>query len=263
MAAATDRSFAPDWRDAQGYAALLRAEPVAIAWEWLRRDPAYRAAAAGTRHRDMAADFAAVPRDPAAGPWGLHAFEDPALPAPVARPVWHRAAYARVLTADAQAGGAAPDRFDLARFAAIATVLRGPAGFEHLLLSDGASSLRLDIVSGSLLAGPVCLSYRLAGLAAVRGPLDALGALIRLCHSGCLARPQARDRNRRLVLLLRAWDALQSGASQREVAAALLSGEAAARRWRSEAPSLRSRAQRLARGARAMARGGYRVLLEI
>ena len=54
--------------------------------------------------------------------------------------------------------------------AAIATVVRDPAGPEHVLLSDGVTSLRLDLVNGSLLAGPVCLTYRLAGLAALRGP---------------------------------------------------------------------------------------------
>jgi hypothetical protein len=63
-------------------------------------------------------------------------------------------------------------------------------------------------------------------------------------------------------LLLRAWDAVQDGATQREIAAALLSGEAADARWRSAVPSLRSRAQRLVTGARAQARGGWRGLLE-
>ena len=35
----------PDWRNGDAYAALVRAEAAAIAWEWLRRDPRYRAAA--------------------------------------------------------------------------------------------------------------------------------------------------------------------------------------------------------------------------
>jgi hypothetical protein len=259
---ASDRPFVPDWRDPRGYAGLLSAEPAAIAWEWLRRDPGYRAAATTSARRAANTAPAVLPTDASAARWGLHAFADPALPASAARPVWHRAAHARVLVAEARPGGTPEDRFDLRRFATAATVVREPAGPEHLLVSDGAASLRLDIVSGSLLAGPVRLSYRLAGLATLRGPLDTLGALLRLSQSGRLARPRARDRNRRFVLLLRAWDALEAEASQREVAAVLLSDDAAAARWRSEAPSLRSRAQRLVRGARAMAGGGYRRLLE-
>lgn len=256
---APDHSLVPDWRDGQAYAGLLGAEPAGHAWEWLRRDPDYRVAAATPRRPGTGP--AVLPAEPLAPRWDLHAFEDPALPALAARPVWCRAGYGRVLEADARAGGPPQDRFDLARFAAVTTVVRDRAGTEHLLVSDGASSLRLDILSGSVLAGPVCLAYRLAGLAALRGPLDTLGGLLRLSQSGRLARPAARDRNRRLVLLLRAWDALRDGASQRELAAVLLSDEAAARRWRTEAPSLRARAQRLARSARAMASGGYRRLL--
>src|SRR5690606_16292003 len=135
--------------------------------------------------------------------------------------------------------------------------VRAAAGAEHWLLSDGAASLRLDIVSGSLLAEPACLSYRLSGFAALRGPLGALGALLGLRQRGRLARPAPRSRNRRCILLLRAWDALQAGATQRQIAAVLLSGEAAAARWRIAAPSLRSCAQRLVKGGRAMAHGGY------
>ena len=64
------------------------------------------------------------------------------------------------------------------------------------------------------------------------------------------------------MLLLRAHDALAAGADQRDIAEALLSREAAQPKWRVGAPSLRSRAQRLVRGARLMAAGGYRELLK-
>jgi hypothetical protein len=61
--------------------------------------------------------------------------------------------------------------------------------------------------------------------------------------------------------MLRAYDALAAGASQREIAAVLLDGDARRDRWRIHSPSLRSRAQRLAACARAMGEGGYRALL--
>jgi hypothetical protein len=54
----------PDWRETAAYAAVLAGGRPALAWELLRRDPAYRS------------DFSAVPGDAAAAHfaavWGLH-----------------------------------------------------------------------------------------------------------------------------------------------------------------------------------------------
>lgn len=250
-----------DWRDPAGYATLHAAGPDAFAWEWLRRDPTYRAAASAAARAACRNGVLALADDPAAARWGLHAFEDPALPAGTARPVWRREHYALVLVVTAETDGSADDRFELARFARLATVVAGADGAEHLLLAEGLASLRIDSVGGSLAGGPVRLAYRLAGFAGLEGPLAALRDLLELRESGRLRAPRARSRNRRLVLLLRAYDALEAGASQREIAGVLLSPEAARARWRTEAPSLRLRAQRLAGGARAMARGGYGSLL--
>lgn len=256
----------PDWRDARGYAPLLHASPENLAWEWLRRDPGYAAAAvaaaaaSGPRHRGGAGS-GVIEADPAAARWGLHAFENPAFAAGAARPVWRREWFGRVLVAEARAEGPAGERLDLARFAGLVRVVRGAGGAEHVLLSDGRSGLRLDIAAGSLLAGPVLLSYRLAGIEAPRGSLVTLHGLLRLVRTGRFARAPVRTRNRRLVLLLRAHDALRAGATQREIADGLLGGDAALAHWRTEAPSLRSQAQRLAKGARAMAGGGWRALL--
>ncbi|WP_296614651.1 DUF6499 domain-containing protein [Sphingomonas sp.] len=51
----------PDWRDADAYAPVLLGGRPALAWELLRRDPAYRAFVA----RDDSARAAA-------SRWGLH-----------------------------------------------------------------------------------------------------------------------------------------------------------------------------------------------
>jgi hypothetical protein len=143
----------------------------------------------------------------------------------------------------------------------MATVVRDVCGTERILISDGASSLRLDVEAGTMLQVPVRLAYRLAGLEAARRPLEALQGLLSLWRTGSLATPRARSRNQRLILLLRAGDALAVGATQREIASELLSREPTPPRWRAEVPSLRLRAQRLAKGAAAMAAGGYRSLL--
>jgi len=61
--------------------------------------------------------------------------------------------------------------------------------------------------------------------------------------------------------MLRVHDALQEGASQREIGATLFGDERVAHDWIGESDSLRSRVRRLVREANAMARGGYRQLM--
>lgn len=249
----------PDWREGPAYADLLSAEYPAFAWEWTRRDLRYRETALRSiEHRYAAWDG---PANPAAGCWGLHRFEDPGLCAADARPIWRREWYPGVLSGSALPGGTPEDQVDLARFDGLVRVTRGLDGTEHVLVSDGRSSVRLDIEEGTITAGPVLLAYRLSGVAGARDGVGELGRFLYLCRTGRMPQRAPSPRNRRLVLLLRATDALAAEASQRDLAAALLSAEAANARWRSEAPSLRSRAQRLVVGARAMAGGQFRALL--
>lgn len=261
----------PDWRDADAYAPLLNVGRPGFAWEWLRRTEGYRDAAArvlgtkaspqrayGSRRATRVAEG-----DEGAEDWGLHLFEAPDRDAIAARPVWCRGVFSHVLEAVALDEGAAEERFDPMRLGRLVTLVRGAHGSEHLLLSDGARSIRLDIVSGTVGQGPVLLRYCLAGLSALQPSLLALRQLLALWSAGRFSRnlhPRER-RAARWILLLRTHDALAAGASQRDIAAALLGREAAERRWRVEAPSLRSRAQRLVREARAMAAGGHLSLL--
>ena len=238
------------------YAPLLRAGRSGFAWEWLRRDLAYveasRAARQGGRRETTVAD-------PRAARWGLHAFEAPDRPVPAARPVWRREFFPYVLQAEADDAGGAAERLDLERLGALATPVIDGGGCEHLLLSDGQRSIRIDILSGTLRAGPVRLRYRLSGLAGVEPPLLALRQLLALWRTGTFSaalHPSER-RAARWILALRAHDALAAGCSQREIALRLLGSEAAGPRWRIEASSLRSRAQRLVREARRQAAGGY------
>ncbi|MBX3562653.1 MAG: DUF2285 domain-containing protein [Sphingomonas sp.] len=246
-----------DWRDAAAYAPLLEADRSILAWEWLRRDPAYRQAA-GRWLRRPASRGACE----AAAAWGLHAFEPPHRPAPLARPVWRTDVHAHVLAAMAVGAGPGPDAFDLSRLEAMSTLVR-TQGRERLLISDGLRAIRLDILSGSLAAGPVRLRYLLSGLDTAEKPLLTLRRLLALWRRGrfsAMLHPR-EPRAARWVLMLRAFDALGAGADQREIAEALLSDAAAGARWRTASPSLRSRVQRLVRGARRMAAGGYLRLL--
>lgn len=251
-----------DWRDAAAYAPLLDADRSVFAWEWLRRDPAYEAAALEALE-GLGSDSGRSGPSPDPGQWGLHDFEHPHACAPFARPMWRAEAWPYVLAVQAEDGGDLGDNFDLRRMGPLATLQETAGKKEHLLLSDGLRAIRLDVMGGSLQGGAVRLRYSLAGIASVAAPLLTLRRLIELWRRGRfsarLHRPEARAG--RWVMMLRAHDAISAGAGQREIAAELINRVARVPGWRSEAPSLRSQVQRLVRGARMMARGGYRQLL--
>ena len=237
-----------NWTEASVYAPLLLADRSILAWEWLRRSPAYRAAAAG-----CGADSEV---------WGLLRYVPPGLAAPDARPLWTAAVHPLVLRAAAEEGVDPGDMFD-SRLVGSAIVMLETGAGEHLLVSDGYRAIRLDIEAGTLRRGPVRLCYRLCGLASAGRPLLTLRRLLAYCRDGrfsaMLHPPETRAA--RHVLMLRAHDAMAAGANQREIAATLLCAEASFARWRIAAPTLRSRVQRLVRNARNMANGGYRELL--
>ena len=258
---ARERGHAADWRDAAAYAPLLSADRSVFAWEWLRRDPAYRAAAEWAFGR---ASVSASGELPDAGRWGLHSFEAPGCGAPAARPIWRAEIHPYVLEADTAPATDACDSFELARLRRITTLVAAPGGREHLLISDGLRTIRMDVLSGSLRNGAVRLRYRLSGFEAAERPLLTLRRLLALWRTGRFAcrLHSVEARAGRFVLMLRAHDALASGASQREIAAELLCAEAGEVRWRVSAPTLRSRVQRLVRNARTMAAGGYASLLK-
>jgi hypothetical protein len=245
-----------DWRDADAYALLLRADRSIFAWEWLRRDPCYRAAA-----EQALEGGAASVREAAA--WGLLRFEDPGLAAPDARPLWRAEDHRLVLRARAVRPREPRDTVDLASLCGLSTMIEQPAGGEHWLLSDGLSAIRLDLVEGTCRCGPVELQYLLFGRASLRGPLLSLRRLLGLIEArrfGKALHP-AEPGARRWILRLRAHDALACGASQREIAAAMLSASAGTARWRVHEASLRSQVQRLVRSARWQARRGWRAFL--
>jgi hypothetical protein len=248
----------PDWRDSAAYEPLLDAERSFFAWEWLRRNPGYRAAAERiSPRRGTFRETQAAP-----GRWGLHSFVPPDVTVPEARPVWRAEIHPFVLCVDAHPANG-EDQFDLGRFAAVSTLLPAVDGREHLLISDGFRSIRIDVMAGSLLGGPAELRYRLAGFKSAERPLLTLRRLLAIWQTGRFSRSlhPKEVRAKRWVLMLRALDALAADADQREIAAVLFSEEARQPRWRVHSPSVRSRTQRLVRSARVMAAGGFRALL--
>lgn len=251
-----ETASAQDWRNAAAYAPLLDADRSLFAWEWLRRDPCYRAAAAAALSADV--------QGPSARPdsFGLIAFEPPHLAVPDARPLWRADVHPYVLAAEPCGPAAAADSFDLERLRHLARIIEDEDG-EHLLLSDGLRMVRLDVRRGSLAGGPVGLRYLIQGVASAEPPLLTLRRFLALGRSGRFSRSLhiGEARARRWVLMLRTVDALAGGADQREIAGVLLSRSVGEPGWRSREPSIRSQVQRLVRSSRRMARGGWRELL--
>lgn len=256
----SSEGYLPDWRNAAAYEPLVNADRSLFAWEWLRRDRSYRAAAERALETGTGRGRAAAGEMPER--WGLQAFEPPSLTVPDARPVWRAEVHPYVLGVHA-CPPTSEDVFDLQRFSAISTLVRNAGDREHLLICDGLRAIRIDVLTGSIAGGPAELRYQVAGFATAERPLIALQRLLALWRTGrfCRSLHSNEARAKRWLLMLRAHDALTAGAGQREVAMVLLSAEAGELRWRSHSPSVRSQVQRLVRGARSMASGGYLELL--
>lgn len=247
-----------DWRDAAAYAPLLRADRSLVAWEFLRRDPAYRAAATKALSAGMPQGFPGV--EPAS--FGLVVFEPPSLPVPFARPMWRADVHRMVVPVERGRAGRSEDQFDLDRLSSFARLETSP-GHEHVLISDGLHCIRLDGSPGTFSAGAVKLRFTIEGMASAKIPLLVLRRLIGVTSSGSFSKRlhPPESRGRRWMLKLRAFDACCEGASLREIAAVLVRASAADPLWRQREPSIRSQAQRLARGGCRLAAGEYRRLL--
>lgn len=156
----------------------------------------------------------------------------------------------------------APDLVDVMRLGFRATVITY-ADREYVVLDDGFHRLRLDVLSGTVREGPVQPLFQVRGLSSIEPKLVTLsriGMLARLGRCSGAIWPLER-RMPRWVDMLRVHDAVQEGASQREIAVALFGAERIATDWQGGSDSLRSHVRRLIKLGQAMAAGGYRRLL--
>jgi hypothetical protein len=230
------------WRHGQHYAYLETTGRAGFAWEWLRRTSAYQEA--WRQHRACAA---AAP-----GSFGLETWTDPKLPAWRARPIWRAAADPGVLAVTDMRPATEPgEAIDLLPLAAWASVAIDRDDNEHWLISDGRWSVRIDIISGTLLGGPYEPRFELIGVAglgrAIRA-MERLRALVRARPIPAALQPD-HVRTTRWIAELRTADAMAAGAPTRAIAEALFGIEAGTS-WRLDQESYRSRTRRLMRTVR-------------
>ncbi len=122
---------------------------------------------------------------------------------------------------------------------------------ELVRIDVGGTTLRLDVVEGTLTAGPVGIEPSVT----LGAPLDQQLHAIRQLDALLAGQPLISDCNRRLgglVSALRAVDAIEAGASLRDIGLDLLGGSD----WPGDGEHLKSRARRLVMLARALVSAG-------
>jgi hypothetical protein len=178
-----------------------------------------------------------------------------------ARPIWDRAVDTSVVTVSTS-GATALNAFDVRHVMGLATIVTSCAGVEHLLLSDGLRHLRLDVVRGTLLAGPVAMHFSLNDGPTLSAQLDTVRHWQRFRKGRDLGRIAKQEHRARIwVRQLRALDGAVAGATMREIAQTLFPALATSVALQDRNSAIRSRVRRLLRAARANVGGGYRRIL--
>ncbi len=157
-----------------------------------------------------------------------------------------------------------PDAFDLRQLGLPMRILRG-GGQEEIAIDSGQVIVRLSVAAGTLLAGPVRLTYRIEGrrlLSRRLLALQQLDALMRLKRVPKPLRPELPERRKdRNLLLLRTIDALARSKPARAVAIELFGADCVETDWAHESDYLRMQTRRLIDAAKRLVNGGYLKLL--
>lgn len=239
----------PDWRRAESYRPLLRADAATWAWEFGRRS--LQTGGGGDIGSGQLPDLCFAGAGPAgddlpAALWTWRA--DPAVP---------------VLSAEAPSSEEAIC-LNLARLRLPCLLARAESGEQHLMICDGERRLRLAVLGADLLQGAVILRYHLPALEFSKSSLQALRLLIGLLETGRLApRREAQTKQTRWVEALRAHDARSDGASQRQIAILIFGEDRVREDWAGPSDYMRMRVHRLLRMADDLVAGGYRAMCSL
>ncbi|HIE1823502.1 TPA: DUF2285 domain-containing protein [Pseudomonas aeruginosa] len=245
---------AEQWYPSAAYLYVLHLDDLALAWEYLRRNPEYRR---DWRDRQR--------RPEAAQRWGLRQLEDPRLDARDAHPAWfpdHPELIHLYPDVDPMPDSVA---FDFWRIPGskglihdgrrLLLTTRWPGCFLRLTVAPGLEQGMAYVHAVRACARP-CARFR-----AIAAELDRLAVA---ADAAPLAAARCRPCPAVLLELqtLQALDATLAGASLREVAAGLFGPVAVTGGWHADG-GLRSKVRRLVRRGRELMHGGYRRLAQI
>ena len=239
------------WYPTAAYLYTLHLDDLALAWEYLRRNPDYQRDWL-RRHR----------RANVAKRWGLRVLEDPALDARIAHPAWfpdHDAVVQLYPDADPP-----PDAlvFEFWRIPGDKRLIHD--GKRLVLVTHGPGyCVRLAFAPG--LDDGMAYVYAIRARITTYPRYQALAAqLDKLAADVGLAAAKPRPSSASLLELrtLQALDATLAGASLREIAEGLFGAEAVTAGWYTDG-GLRSKVRRLVRRGRTLMGGGYRRLAQL
>ncbi len=192
-------------------------------------------------------------------------FAAPNLPALEAPVVWLPALTHTLLHVDADCLGVDHNcDFDVRKLPFTVHVHFDADGTQHVVLEAPSFHVAL-VVTGSLVSmGPVRLQFASAGVCALDGHLDALGALAHVLLGRRIYRAADRpgdvDRSNLRDAII-ALDGERAGASRREIATVIFGAERVAEEWREPNGAMKAVIKRnLLRGRRYVA-GGYRAFI--
>ena len=179
--------------------------------------------------------------------------------------MWRAAYDPFVLCVDADRVAHSDSGFVLSRLAQFTTVLIDPEDREHIVISNGLRRIRLDVVSGSLVDGPVALRIVCADMCRLKTAATTMAKLASLYQHQRFMPAHFREDRRcaRWLATLRVHDGLCAGASQREIAIALYGHKRVASDWYDDNDVMRASVRRLIRTARTLACGQYRSLMTV
>lgn len=223
---------------------------------------AIRTMSPGMRRRAVSPEAARIRRL-----GGFTFAEHPDLRAPEARIIWRADMDPAILPVVIAANHSAPaeEGIELGRLAPWLRIAADTMGLEHAVLSDGHRHLRLDVVAGSLIRArsAVLLHYEIWGSQTATRRLKTLERFLDLVRTGRFRAPlyPTDPAIARGLALLRVHDARMSGASHREIGETLFGPQAVAAGWEGRTDHVRQRVRRMVKSARAMAQGGYRLLM--
>lgn len=241
-----------------------------LAWEFLRRNPAYQRDYRLNRKGRMPPRLlkSGVPlicirrHTPRAHQWDLSTFVDPTLQASEAPVHWSATAAAPILQTitDRLPNVVSANPF-LVTASAARHIVIGPAGHEAVLLRDSTRALTLDVRGSRISIGPVVATFLIDELPDPRRTAATFQALIDLTR-----RPRSTVHTSRERFFLR--DALISldgrcfGASYRETADVIFGAKRVAAAWSSPSTSLKEHMRRARTKGEQLRNGGYRKLLD-
>jgi hypothetical protein len=255
--------------DARGPAVY---DPGDWAWEFLRRNPDYRAAWRVSVPRrlphvtlqDGTALLRLRRRYPQAERWGLYAFADPTMPARRHPVFWCPAALRQLVRVRAAPPGhrKGAKSVTLSSFNVERTAAIGVDDIPLVLMKGSGVMVPLEIHGVAALSHPFAPVFEIDGFADLSGQTEALKRLQRFAEQA----PKADSRlgagaDERLHHALIALDESQNGKTYRQIAITIFGEARVAEDWNGPSQFLKDRTRRLVAKGRELMMGGYRDLL--